>query len=703
MKKSLHTAGEKTIRFDDTVELVFEIGSRATMTVLNLRDRVDLVETAWIPMPDGRRLAARLFLPKNAAGSVPAILEYIPYRRRDGTRLGDEEMHVWFAAHGYAAARVDVAGMGDSEGLVEDEYVRREQDDALHIIEWLGTQSWSSGDVGMIGISWGGFNGLQVAARRPPRLKVIVTMCSTDDRYACDAHYLGGCLLNDNFGWGGAFFNYAALPPDPQVVGSNRWREMWRERIDNHVVFPARWLAHQRRDEFWKHGSVCEDWSAIECPVFAVGGWLDGYTQTVLRLVENLKAPCKGLIGPWGHKEPQRGVPGPAIGFLQECARWWDQYLKGEDRGVDKDPAMRLWLQDYAVPSPHFLERPGRWLGFRSWPSAKIAGTGFHLGDRTLAERPGRDAPVLSVRSPETVGLKGQEWCPYGQGRISAEGATDQREDDGGSLCFDSAPLERALDIVGETKVHLRVAADRPQAMVAARLEDVAADGTSALVSFGVLNLSHRDGHESPVPLRAKRFYDVTVILKPVGQTVPKGHRLRLAISSSYWPMIWPMPEAVTLSIDPNGSRLEIPVLQSRSGLAPVSFEPAEYAAGGPVTVKEPASETRQVRLDVESQTTTFHAVSDDGRYVIDETGTEIASRRSKTYSITRGEPTSAMTSVACHQEYRRDDWDVRVETEVAVTSDVTHFHVTGTVRAFEKGEVFASRDFDEKIPRDCM
>ena len=134
-----------------------------------------------------------------------------------------------------------------------------------------------------------------------------------------------------------------------------------------------------------------------------------------------------------------------------------------------------------------------------------------------------------------------------------------------------------------------------------------------------------------------------------------------------------------------------------------MSFEPAEYAAGGPVTVKEPASETRQVRLDVESETTTFHAVSDDGRYVIDETGTEIASRRSKTYSITRGEPTSAMTSVACHQEYRRDDWDVRVETEVAVTSDVTHFHVTGTVRAFEKGEVFATRDFEEKIPRDCM
>src|SRR5437868_365157 len=331
----------------------------------NLRDGVELIETAWIPMPDGRRLAARLFLPKDAVTRpVPAILEYIPYRRRDGTRLGDEEMHVWFAAHGYAAARVDIASMGDSEGLVEDEYAKREQDDALDVIEWLAGQSWCSGNVGMIGISWGGFNGLQIAARRPPRLKAIVTMCSTDDRYACDAHYLGGCLLNDNFAWGGAFFNYAALPPDPEIVGWDRWREMWKRRIDDHVMFPAVWLNHQRRDAFWKHGSICEDWDAIECPVFAVGGWLDGYAQTVLRLVENLKAPCKGLIGPWGHKEPQRGVPGPAIGFLEECTRWWDQYLKGEDRGIDKDPAIRVWLQDYASPRPHFLERPGRWLSF---------------------------------------------------------------------------------------------------------------------------------------------------------------------------------------------------------------------------------------------------------------------------------------------------------------------------------------------------
>jgi putative CocE/NonD family hydrolase len=291
------------------------------MLIMDLLDQVELIELAWVPMPDGRKLAARLFLPRQRSRPVPAILEYIPYRRRDGTRLQDEQMHIWFAAHGHAGVRVDIAGMGDSEGIVEDEYAQREQDDALAVIEWLGSQAWCSGSVGMIGISWGGFNALQVAARRPARLKAVITMCSSDDRYGCDAHYLGGCLLNDNFAWGGAFFNYAVLPPDPAMVGEERWRKMWKERIDRHVNFPALWLRHQRRDEYWKHGSICEDWAAINCAVFAVGGWLDGYTQTVFRLVENLKSPCKGLIGPWGHKEPYRGVPGRRWVFCKNaCA-----------------------------------------------------------------------------------------------------------------------------------------------------------------------------------------------------------------------------------------------------------------------------------------------------------------------------------------------------------------------------------------------
>lgn len=664
------------------------------------------VETVWIPLSDGRRLAARLFLPKNAGKSpVPLIMEYIPYRRRDNTRLGDDEMHLWFAANGYAVARVDIAGTGDSDGLIGDEYVKREQDDACEAIDWLGAQPWCSGNVGMIGISWGGFASLQVAARRPSRLKAIVTMYSSDDRFGCDAHYFGGCLLNDSVHWGGAFFNYAAQPPDPAVVGAENWRDIWRRRIDNLSLIPAGWLRHQRRDDFWKQGSICEEYSAIECPVLAVGGWFDGYTRTVFRLVENLTATCKGIIGPWGHKEPQVGFPGPAIGFLQECKRWWDHWLKGIDNGVDRDPAMRIWLQESGILDPASAERPGRWVAFRNWPAAVIRPqTLFLSGDKRLVSRP-RDiaAGTRQIRSPMTTGYTGQEWCPFGQGRIAPEAASDQREDDAHSLCFDSDRLRAPLKIVGTTQVKLRVRADKPQALVAVRLTDVAPDGTSALVAFGVLNLAHRRSHEAPEPLKPGRFYEVTVPLKPVAQIVAKGHHLRIAISSAYWPMVWPSPEEATVEIDCSRTEMTMPVLSSLAGLRSTEFAAPEYAPHGKIKRLAMGSQKRHRHFDVAQQRLDLVIESIDGRHLIMETDTEIASSIIRTMSIARHDANSGWSEAKYSSEFKRDDWHARLETTVRVTSDRKKFRVRGTLQAFEGDQLFAERLFDETIARDNM
>lgn len=664
---------------------------------------VETVETHWIPMKDGRRLAARLFLPADAARNpVPAILEYIPYRRRDGTRLGDDQMHLWFAMNGLAGVRVDIAGMGDSDGILEDEYVKREQDDAVEIIAHLCALPWCNGSAGMIGISWGGFSGLQAAARRPKGLKAVVTLCSTDDRYNCDAHYEGGLLINDNFGWGGALFGYAALPPDPAAVGKERWRDLWRQRLEAHQLFPATWMKHQRRDAFWKQGSVCEDWNAIDCPVLAVGGWLDGYPATIFRLVENMKGRAWGLCGPWGHTEPQAGVPGPAIGFLQECKRWFDHWLKGVDNGVGKDPAMRLWLMDDARPSSHMTVRPGRWVGFPDWPSPAIRQQQFHLQDERLVEaKPVHAGASRSICSPLTTGLQAQEWCPYGQGRISAEGARDQRPDDGGSLCYDTAPLAEDLPILGRARLTLRIAADKKQAMVAVRINSVAPDGMSAFVTYGLLNLAHRESHEFPTPLTPGKFETVTLVMKPIGQIVPMGHRLRLAISSSYWPMAWPGPELATLTIDPAGSVLDLPLLGDEKGLPSVAFEPAVMAEAGSVTVREEGQQLRQIETDVTMQRTTQTAFSDDGRYVLDEIGTEVTALRKKVYAITENDPTSCMTTITCRESFTREDWRVRVESEISASCDATHYRITGRLKCYDSEALFFARDYDERIPRD--
>ncbi|MEZ5777299.1 MAG: CocE/NonD family hydrolase [Paracoccaceae bacterium] len=663
---------------------------------------VRTVETAWISMADGRRLAARLFLPATN-DPAPVILEYIPYRRRDGTRLGDDRTMLWFAEQGYACARVDIAGTGDSDGLIGDEYVAREQDDACEIIAWLAAQPWSTGAIGMIGHSWGGFSSLQAAARQPPALKAVVSMYSTDDRFACDAHYMGGCLIDSNFAWGSAFFSFCALPPDPAVVGGDRWRDMWRQRIDNLVLPPATWLRHQRRDDFWKHGSVCEDFSAITCPVLAVGGWLDGYTRTVFNLVENMTAPCKGLIGPWGHKTPEIGFPGPAIGFLQECLRWWDHWLKGIDTGVGFDPAMRLYVMDALAPDPIAAHRPGRWIALYDWPGNAPPTQEFALrGDGSLdrgSVMSGR-AP-MTICSPLTVGQTAQDWCPYGQGRVAPDGSIDQRFDDVFSLCFDHAPLVEPLTILGTGWARLRLSADRPVAQVAARVTDVAPDGTSTFVTFGVLNLTHRNGSEAPEALEPGKFYDVAVELKPVAQVIPAGHRLRLAISSAFWPMLWPAPEVVTLQIDPAASRLSLPYMPDDWQAASVSFEPPAMAEIGATTTLVPGDQKRMRTLDVATGEMTLCVSSDDGVYRIDEIGTEVSSSHEKVQTTRPDDPSSARFWSEYKSGFSRADWNARLQTNLTITCDKSNFYVAGELVAHDGDDEFARRLFSETISRD--
>jgi len=669
--------------------------------VRDCRDVVENVEIAWIPMKDGRRLAARLLLPKEEnKRPVPAILEYIPYRRRDGTRPRDDETHYWFAANGYGVARVDIAGSGDSDGLVQDEYHKREQDDALEIIDWLSKQPWCTGSVGMIGISWGGFNGLQVAARRPPALKAVISLCSTVDRYADDVHFMGGCILNDTLDWGGYFFTIGALPPDPEIVGKERWRDLWKYRIDNMDCYPMLWMEHQRRDAFWKHGSVCENYDSIKCPVLTVSGWVDGYTAAVFRNVENLSVPAKGIAGPWGHKYPHVGVPGPAIGFLQECKRWWDRWLKGKETGVENDPALRLWLQDSEVPKPHFDSRKGHWIGLPQWPSKNIKVEKLYLGNATLEAKRSKAKP-RSISSPLTTGLSSGEWCAYALGKIAPELPLDQREDDAGSLVFDGAPLKKPLAIVGRSLVRLRVASDKRQCQVAVRLNAIHPDGTVERLTYGLLNLAHRDSHEKPAPLKPGQYYDVTVELNEIAQTVPAGHRLRVSVSTSYWPIAWPSPEATTVTIDPAKSSIEIPVLTSERGLAKVRFASQEQSQPAPMTIKDAGAETRHVVKDIENECTNFIIKRNDGTYVIDEIGTEISYTKLKDYGIGWRDPNGVRSLVACTAHYQRGDWDARVETELVMTSDKTHFHMEGKVRTFEKGKPFLARDFKRSIKRD--
>lgn len=660
---------------------------------------VRIIENEWITLSDGCKLAARIWLPVDAEDRpVPAIFEFLPYRKDDSKAEVDQLQHGYFAGCGYAGVRVDMRGTGNSEGLIEDEYTQQELDDAVEVIAWIAAQSWCSGAVGMTGISWGGFNALQVAAMRPPALKAIITVCSTDDRYADDVHYMGGCVDMEMLSWASVMLADVATPPYPAVVGG-RWREMWLDRIEGMTPWVVPWLTHQRRDDFWKHGSVCEDFDAIECAVYAVGGWADGYTNSIPRLLEGLSCPRKGLIGPWAHTWPELGKPGPAIGFLQEAVRWWDQWLKGEETGIMDEPMLRAWVQDSVPPSSYYDHRPGRWVAEPSWPSPNIERRSLSLNHDALEATPGEEVE-LTITGQQSTGMDAGVWCPYAQ---PGDMPTDQRGEDGRSLCFDSAPLDEPLDILGFPDVRLRLAADKPLALVVVRLCDVSPDGASTLVSRGLLNLTHRDNHEFPKELVPGERYEVTVRLNAIGWSVPAGHRLRVAISPTYWPHAWPSPEPVSLSIFTGvGSELLLPVRARRpEDDALPSF--GEPETGPPLEIKVLGTGAREYehRMDVVSGRveTRIHGQKPLQRYV--RWGIEYSSSSTDHYSIIEGNPLSA--SVRCERvmTFANDDWQVRVETVSTMTSDREAFHLINQVEAFEGDVRVATRSWSHRIPRD--
>ena len=672
------------------------------MKVVQSRD-VRVIENVYIRVRDGVHLAARIWLPEDAEENpVPAILEYMPYRKRDFTRLRDEPLHHYFAAHGYAGIRLDVRGTGDSEGILLDEYVEQEQDDAVDVIEWLTRQPWCDGNVGMIGLSWSGFNSLQVAARRPPALKAIITMCSTDDRYADDAHYKGGCLLNENLTWGSAFFNLNACPPDPEIAGE-RWRDMWLERLESNRLFPAVWMEHPHRDDYWKHGSVCENYDDIQCAVYAVGGWADGYVNAIPRLLEGLNTPKKALIGPWPHAFPHAAVPGPRIGFFQEAVRWWDYWLKGEDNGIMDEPVLRAWMEDWIAPAPYHDERPGRWVAETEWPSSRIATRSWYLNVMSLGTKADPEDAVR-VRSPLTTGLRGGDFYGFG---ADGDAPLDQRADDGKSLVFDSDPLEESLEILGAPVVTLELSVDAPVAQVAVRLCDVAPDGTSGRVTYGLLNLTHRDSHEDPEPLEPGKRYRIPVQLNDIGYSFAPGHTIRVAVSTCYWPMAWPVPHPVELTVHTGASTLELPVRPPRDEDAQLpDFAPPERGPEPAHTSLETAESQRMVELDLTTDETVYTIFGDAGDFGgaslarIDEIDLTIGYTMRKTFRISELDPLSARADIEQKTVFRRGDWRVRIECRTAVACDTENFHVTATLEAWEGRERICQREWDETIPR---
>jgi putative CocE/NonD family hydrolase len=656
---------------------------------------IQMSDHVLIEMSDGVQLSARIWRPIEDV-AVPALLEYLPYRKGDWTAPRDAQRHPWYAAHGYASVRVDLRGSGDSEGVMTDEYSEQELADALVVIDWLAAQPWCNGNVGMFGISWGGFNCLQVAALKPAPLKAIVTVCSSDDRYADDVHYFGGALLAvDMLGWASTMLAFTARPPDPTRVGP-AWRGMWQERLDALAPYLDTWLAHQERDDYWRHGSVCEDYGSISAAVLAVGGWADPYRTTVFRLLQNLSGPVKGLIGPWSHQYPDIDrEPGPRIGFLQETLRWWGHYLKDEPTGVDEDPALRSWLQGSVPPATRYPIRPGRWVTEPAWPSPNVHPQRISLAELTCSDAVG--VQLVGLSSPQHCGIDAGRYFPFGR---PADLPPDQRAEDGRSVCFDTAPLTEAVAILGQPAAALRVHADGPGNVIV-RLCDVAPDGSSTLVTRGCLNLQRHAGMDRTVDIAAGSVLDIDVDMVAIGHEFAAGHRIRLAVSNAYWPWIWPHPVATRLALEPTRSALVLPVRTADAPSEPVRFEPAQQSPALPVVFHDaPSGPERQVSYNPETAEWTLIVDPHYGGSRSYPDGLEFDEQVTESYSIRSDDPTSARCASSWRVRLQRPGWDVAIAVDASMHIDGEDFVTNHELSASLDGVQAHHAVWQRRIPR---
>lgn len=659
---------------------------------------LQVVKDLRIPLPDGGYLSAFLVSPEGP-GPFPVVFDYYPYRK-DDLGSGSLRQHYALARSGYAVLRLDVRGTGGSPGVALDEYVLQEQLDAVSAIHWMSEQPWSSGKVGMFGMSYGGFNSLQVAMHRPPALKAICPMYFTDNRYTDDCHYKGGALqmLYDMATYGLSMVVENALPPHPDLAGED-WSEIWDQHLQNEPWL-IRWLENQTNNQQWKQGSLCEDYGAIQCAVYLFGGWRDGYTNCNLRTYQNLRCSKKLLVGPWLHSLPDTGVPGPRIDHVHEMRRFFDYWLKGVQNGVMDEPPVTIYVQQYDPPAADRKATSGFWRGEIGWPVEDLTEMSLFLTrSGRLETRP--DATQASLRldynptSGTTFGMFSAA-SPYLL-------PVDQRLEEPYSLNWTSAPLEQTVEILGYPQAQLYLEVNCEIATAVVRLLDIAPDGEAALVTKGVLNLTHRAGHENPEAIQPGDIYPVSIRLDATCWQFQPGHRIGLSYSGADFPNTWPSPYLYTARVHLGGehaAELVLPVrrLDAASRPAP-ALHPAERVEPLHVSSNDPAV-WRVTRDHLAGSVEVF--IRTAGESWINER-LQVSEDNQATACVYEHEPSRASIRGLSRAELRWPERVVAAQARGQIESTADTFQLSIHLEVKMDGFLHFSRQWTRSIPRNLL
>ena len=659
------------------------LAALATTPLYDIRETHD-----WLTMRDGTRLSVTYFTPvrRDSAETFPVLLEMLPYRKGDSFYLRDYWIYSYISRRGYIMAKVDVRGTGASEGhLPPREYSDAELNDAVEIIAQLARMPASNGRVGMWGKSWGGFNSLQVAMRRPPALKAILAMHASDDLFHDDVHYIDGALHVDPY----------ALQIDhenglPSTDGYPLDSAYFANRFDA-TPWIFTYLQHATDGEWWRQGSLRFHPERVQVPVYLIGGLLDGYRDTQLRLLESLHVPVKVDMGPWKHDYPNTAVPGPGYEWRDRAVRWWDHWLKGKDTGMLREPRLALFVRSGHPPNDTLTTTPGTWR-FEDWPIARTRWRALYLaaGGVLADRRPARGVDSLRYR-PE-FGMAAGDWWGDPTG--------DMRGDDAGSLVYDTAPLQAAEEIAGFPRVALTVSAGAPLANWTIRLEDVAPDGAVSLVAGGAMNGPQLTSRLAPSRLIPGRRYPLAMDLHFTTWIFQKGHRIRLAVSNAQFPMLWPTPYPMTTTLDVGGdASVVIPVIPAARRPAPdfPPVQPTELPPDGK-PIEPLAPSYRRVTAATGSSPARLALRAGDAYAIGNRT---IQNDEAETYEVRPDRPADARFLGDESHTISIGDRVVLLRTRMDVTSDERFFHVVVRRTISENGRVVREREFADSVARD--
>jgi len=647
------------------------------------------MEQAWIPMKDGVRLAATLYMPDGAkAGEkFPALLEYLPYRKDDGTAAGDYPKHAYFARRGYVSVRVDIRGFGASEGAPpEREYSEQEQVDGEQVIAWLAHQPWSNGNVGMFGISWGGFTALQMAMRHAPGLKAILATDATAELFHDDVHYMDGIAHVDEFelnmdmaeGWTGA----PDYTLDEKVLGPRFETPPWS----------LLYLKHQHDGPFWR--ARVRPLKEITIPSFLIGGLLDGYRDNVTDMLMQASGPAKAIVGPWNHTFPNDAVPGPQIEWRNEAVRWFDHWLKGRDTGVEHDPRLVIYMQHWHEPDPSLDNVPGEWRREDSWPPKNAQASSLFLQPNHLLAATAPQEDRHQLKYVPSIGVEAGFWW--------GELLSDVRPVDAFSLVYDSAPLTEDVAILGRPHALLRASATAPLADWFARLSDVALDGTVTQITGAGINGAQRDSMSEPHDLEPGKIYTLDIEMHLTSWVFPKGHRIRVAISNSLWPMMLPTPYSMTTSLElggSDGSRVVLPVVPEHGAAAP-AFSPPEPSEQRTDLKSEgfPWPGEWTVERDEARHKTTVHWKGQESAEY--PWGNEIDYEK-LTYDADDAHPEACSAQGEAESIFTLKGRTLTWRGHLSITTDQKNFYYKYTRELLKDGQMIKSKTWQETIARD--